>query len=1036
MRLWQGVWDSRGKFFLWAEDSKRARDRTAIDGTTTTHPFACAPEELATGISELGFDLTETTEITLLLPSDATGPTASPRIAVGDSAAQRTLRKWSFPALTLTPLEAASVLTSLPKEPTDTFRFDHSLSFWREATCFILELLARGRFLPGVSRAGPTARAIWQPVAAEDADQNRLGTLVSSIPPLCLALESERNDPAFIIDSFVQEVVNALIRSFIRAQPLHSSIAEEPIAHKFPLATQWLSALSSGDGALSGDQLDFRGLEQKLKVWAGKFFGSSQKFTLQTALQIHAPAPRPDDTSEARWQVEFLVRSVHDESQALPARELWNGTLGFLANTDHNWEEIEQLLLTDLGRISDHVPAIRMALLKEPYPTHATLSTREAYSFMREAARLTELSGVGVIYPEWWNRLEASVGLRLRVNAPELPRATVATASVIGSKELLSFDWEIALGNSTLTVEKFQELVEKHSPLVEVDGTWIELPPERVAATLAFIEKQKKKSSLTALEALRLGLTIEAHDEIFPIIGFTASGWIRQLLDTNQSPLTLIEQPEKFQGQLRPYQREGISWLDFLSRANVGGCLADDMGLGKTIQFLALILHEQGQSAKKLDPTLLVVPMSILDNWYREATRFAPTLKLYLHHGPERLVGQSFFQTVEQADLVLTTYSLIYRDEQLFQRVRWERIALDEAQNIKNLSTKQTQAVRALCRNQLSDSDRERECRRLVLTGTPLENHLEELWSVFDFLNPGILGSVAEFRSRFAVPIERDRDRDAAQALSRVIRPFVLRRLKTDSKVISDLPEKIEIDEHTGLTNEQAALYQKMLNSMLTQIDKSSGIHRKGLVLSTITKLKQICNHPTLLLHDNTDLGERSAKVNRLSELIEVILSEKDKLLVFTQYAQMGHLLKPFLEEQFNQEVLFLHGSLPRAARDEVITKFQKKDGPSLFILSLKAGGLGLNLTEANQVIHFDQWWNPAVHEQATDRAYRIGQKRNVQVRTFICKGTLEERIHQMLQSKKDLAEQIVGATKNIITEMSTDELQSLLSLSAEYLAG
>jgi SNF2 family DNA or RNA helicase len=479
-----------------------------------------------------------------------------------------------------------------------------------------------------------------------------------------------------------------------------------------------------------------------------------------------------------------------------------------------------------------------------------------------------------------------------------------------------------------------------------------------------------------------------------------------------------------------------MSWLYFLNSLGMGACLADDMGLGKTIQFLALLLAEREMvtTSRRPDPTLLIVPMSTLNNWVNEITTFTPNLNAYLHHGQFRHLGSEFTKRIKNSDIVITTYSLAFRDEAFIGDTNWGRIALDEAQSIKNLGTKQTQSIRKLVEQQIHNPQHTSACQRIALTGTPMENHLEELWSIMDFLNPGYLGTISSFRSKFALPIERYQNQDVAQNLNKIISPFILRRVKTDPKIINDLPEKIEMVEYIDLTKEQAALYENTLNNLFPQIDSSSGMHRKGLVLATITKLKQICNHPELGAVLPTKLSLNSGKLNRLEELLETIYQTDDKVLIFTQFAQMGHLLKAYLQERFGAEILFLHGGLTKPARDKLVEKFQSpnnnKNDFKVFVLSLKAGGLGLNLTAANQVIHFDQWWNPAVEDQATDRAFRIGQKRNVQVRKFICRGTLEERIAEMLKSKKNLADKIVNSSaKNIITELSTDELFGLLKL-------
>ena len=485
-----------------------------------------------------------------------------------------------------------------------------------------------------------------------------------------------------------------------------------------------------------------------------------------------------------------------------------------------------------------------------------------------------------------------------------------------------------------------------------------------------------------------------------------------------------IKPPSNFHGKLRPYQRKGVSWLAFLKQFGFGACLADDMGLGKTIQLISLLLHDRDkpQNASKIGPALLICPMSIVGNWHKELQRFAPSLNVMVHHGHERLSGEAFEQEAIRHDIVITTYSLALRDKEHLSHLEWEYVVVDEAQNIKNDAAKQTQAIKKL-----------NATHKIALTGTPVENRLSELWSIMEFLNPGYLGSGTDFRKNFAIPIERYRDSNRAESLKRLVQPFVLRRLKTDKTIIADLPDKMEMKVFCNLTQEQASLYEAVVQEMLAKIEESEGIERKGLVLSTLLKLKQVCNHPTQFVADGSALPGRSGKLARLEEMLEEALEEGDKALIFTQFAEMGTLLRQHLQDTLGREVLFLHGGTPKKQRDIMVQRFQEdRRGAPLFILSLKAGGVGLNLTAANHVFHFDRWWNPAVENQATDRAFRIGQKKNVQVHKFVCIGTLEEHIDQMIEQKKELAESIVGSGENWLTEMSTAQLKELFALSRE----
>jgi SNF2 family DNA or RNA helicase len=447
------------------------------------------------------------------------------------------------------------------------------------------------------------------------------------------------------------------------------------------------------------------------------------------------------------------------------------------------------------------------------------------------------------------------------------------------------------------------------------------------------------------------------------------------------------------------------------------------MGLGKTIQAIALLLQERETSDNGLEPALVICPTSVVGNWKREIQRFAPGLRVMVHHGSDRASGEEFVSMARTHDVIISTYGLARRDVEDLAQVPWSDIILDEAQNIKNPQAKQSQAIRTLPGG-----------NRIALTGTPVENRLSELWSIMQFLNPGFLGSQAKFRKNFALPIERYQNQVATERLKGMVGPFLLRRVKTDPTVIQDLPEKLEMKVYCNLTAEQATLYRAVVKESLERVGSAGeGIERRGAVLGALTRLKQVCNHPAQFMGDGSTLAGRSGKLDRLGEMLEEALSVGDRALVFTQFAEMGHMLRAHLQSLFGVEVLFLHGGTPQKQRDRIVSRFQRgQGGPPIFVLSLKAGGTGLNLTAANHVFHFDRWWNPAVENQATDRAFRIGQRRDVQVHKFLCAGTLEERIDKMIESKKALAESVVGAGEGWLTELSTDELREIMALRAE----
>ncbi|HEU5109844.1 MAG TPA: DEAD/DEAH box helicase, partial [Micromonosporaceae bacterium] len=703
------------------------------------------------------------------------------------------------------------------------------------------------------------------------------------------------------------------------------------------------------------------------------------------------------------WELEFALQSADDPSLYVPAERLWTGERvpGLPRRSD-------ELLLAALGRAVRLYPGLHEAL-QEARPTHLPMTTADAFDFLRNAAPLLQAAGFNVLLPRWAGRRALSLRMtaRTRESGPG-----AAAAQGFGLDQLIDFKLALALGedpDDLITDEDLAELARLKVPLVRVRGRWVELDDRQLRAALRVMER--REGELTAGDLLRE--VAAGGDDDLPLTAVDADGVLGDLLSGEADRrLAPTGTPAGFVGTLRPYQDRGLSWLSFLSRLGLGGILADDMGLGKTAQTLSLLLEERES------PTLLVCPMSLVSNWQKEAARFAPDLRVYVHHGGARKRDDELTAAVDEADLIITTYGTALRDVEALARQRWHRVVCDEAQAIKNSAARQARAVRAIP-----------AATRLALTGTPVENHLAELWSIMEFCNPGLLGPARRFRERYQVPIETIGDEEAARALKRATGPFVLRRLKTDRSIISDLPDKLEMKVWCSLTPEQAALYQAVVEDMMNRIDVSEGIERRGNVLAAMTRLKQICNHPAHLLKDGTRLAGRSGKLARLEELAAEIVADGDKALVFTQYAEFGAMLQPYLAAHLDRPVLWLHGGLTKARRDELVDRFQTEPEPMIFLLSLKAAGTGLNLTAANHVVHVDRWWNPAVEDQATDRAFRIGQSRNVQVRKFICAGTLEERIDEMIERKKALAQAVVGTGEDWLTDLSTDQLRELFRL-------
>tara|TARA_Y100001968_G_scaffold331657_1_gene387025 strand:- start:9992 stop:11947 length:1956 start_codon:yes stop_codon:yes gene_type:complete len=646
------------------------------------------------------------------------------------------------------------------------------------------------------------------------------------------------------------------------------------------------------------------------------------------------------------------------------------------------------------------------------------LSPAEAFVLVRTAASKLRDIGVGVELPA---SLSGGLASRLGIGI----KAELLEASegfTLG--ETLRWDWEFMIGGIKLTLHELENLAKQKSPLVNHKGAWIELRPNDLKNAEKFFNANP---SLNLDDAIRLTASEGETLMKLPVHHFEAGPRLQTVLDQylqQKSPEPLAA-PEGFHGQLRPYQERGLGWLEFLHRFDQGACLADDMGLGKTIQLLAFVQHLYNNQ-KLNGPILLIAPTSVLTNWKREANVFTPDLNVKEHYGPKRSSNPSTLKkNLKGVNLFLTSYGLMQRDSELLQTINWHGIVIDEAQAIKNPSAKQSQAVRELA----TKSKR----LRIALTGTPIENRVSELWPLMNFLNPRILGEENFFHQRYKLPIERYGDISSLKDLKRRVSPFILRRLKTDKSVISDLPEKVELNEWIGLSDEQKKLYRETVQNAVDAIAIAPQGQRHGKILGLLTRLKQICNHPALALKEkniNNEFLMRSAKLQRLNEILEEVIESEDRALLFTQFAEWGHLLKAYLEKQWQFEVPFLYGATRKTERQAMIDRFQEDPrGPKLFILSLKAGGIGLNLTRASHVFHVDRWWNPAVENQATDRAYRIGQTNRVMVHKFITSGSVEEKIDLMIRKKSELSKNIIGAGEDWLGELDITKLQKLVAL-------
>jgi superfamily II DNA or RNA helicase len=658
-------------------------------------------------------------------------------------------------------------------------------------------------------------------------------------------------------------------------------------------------------------------------------------------------------------------------------------------------------LLHALRRAAAAWPPLQR-ILDQPKPASIDLDDEAVADLLGAGAEDLARARVEVIWPA--DLRDADVVVRAVAAAPPADGFSLAT--------LLDFRWEITVGGDALSDDELATISGSRRPLVQVRGRWV-----RVDHVVLDRLRTRTTAPLRGIEALSAALSgsLVVDGEAVP---FRVSGALLDLTDRlramgrhHADPETVGPPPATLEGTLRPYQLRGLDWLAELSDLGLGGCLADDMGLGKTIQVIALHLrrHEPGGGAT--GPTLVVCPTSLLGNWEREIRRFAPSVPVRRFHGGERHLDD-----VKPDEIVLATYGLVLRDRPVLAEVAWDLVVADEAQAVKNPTTRTARELRALP-----------SAVRVALTGTPVENRLTDLWSILDWTTPGLLGPLDRFRRTVATPVEKYADPDVTARLSRVVRPFLLRRRKSDPDIAPELPPKTETDRLVPLTAEQARLYERVARDTMTSIRSATGISRRGLVLKLLTSLKQICNHPAQYLDQPGPLRNRSGKLTALDELLDVIVDEGDSVLVFTQYVVMARLLESHLGAR-GVDTLFLHGGLSARRREDLVTRFQSGEAP-VFLLSLKAGGTGLNLTKATHVIHYDRWWNPAVEDQATDRAHRIGQDRPVQVHRLMTEGTLEERIALLMERKRELAESVVGSGEAWLSQLTDDELAELVEL-------
>ncbi len=1012
------------------------------------------------------------------LAGDALLPATAEQVAIDVDVTG--LGKIAVNALRLKPADAIDLLTTLPDTLPATC--SDSVRVWTILAKIVVKSLSTQQFYPTLKHPTESYGATWQPLLGGRAEVEKLERFAHAMPGVCRSLESTKDvHPLRLVETFLSETTDALVRRSVANDSFFARVHQRPAA----VDVRWLSALLGESREVEGEAHELQQLYDDVHLWLAPITDTGEQANLRLGFLLREPAEGTE-----LWPVDFRLVGDEDEPTILTAPELWRQQASPLTSLGRTIAERQEKFIAELRRAMEYFPSIERIIHSEK-PTGLELTPVEAFAFMRSWGHSLEEAAFHVDLPDWASPEDSELSLRLSITptdelydddddvfdaaAPGEARngQPLTAGGRVGLDSIVRFDWRVAIGQTNLTIAEFESLVSKQSPLVKFKDRWVQIDLE--AARKAQDTMTKSASGkLTLGEAFRVAYGLAGDDGV-PVGGLSGADWVGRLLDqVPDAKLQELPQPETFLGELRPYQLRGLQWMAYLDRLGLGACLADDMGLGKTIQFIALMLMDhaaspspQGEktevretpveadspasaeasvstSGTEITPatanvvamaepvpdplpqergmaTLLFAPASVIGNWTRELERFAPSLRVLAHHGPERKHGEAFVENVKKYDVVITGYALAHRDLEDLKRVMWHRVALDEAQKVKNPSSAASAAIRAIPAR-----------RRVALTGTPIENHLSELWSIMEVLNPGLLGSPAQFRQRFVIPVEKMNDHRRGQLLREMIRPFVLRRTKSDPEVAVNLPAKMEMRVFTSLTPEQAAMYERITAEMLASVENASGIRRRGLILAGLTRLKQVCDHPALLT-ESKHIDGRSGKAERLVDMLEEVLGEGEAALVFTQYREMGHLLEELIRKRLDHDPLFLHGGVPVKDRDTMIETFQKAGSKQrIFILSLRAGGLGLNLTAANHVFHYDRWWNPAVEAQATDRAHRIGQNKIVQVHKFVSIGTVEERIDKLLADKTALAENIVTSGDQWLTNLSTDDLKKYLALSSE----
>ncbi|MFU8787379.1 MAG: DEAD/DEAH box helicase [Methylobacter sp.] len=944
------------------------------------------------------------TLVSLLLPSTEDAPLPSPERQHVETDATVALQNWQVFAYPLqSPIKTINNIHFLCCLQAGNNRIGSDFLFWYYFSQSLKQIIVKDQYLPLLlsrkmgNKIGLYRR--WQAVSS--AYEGLIQTAITQMPIAC----SQHYQPESLLRHFAEVVIDELLSTAALEMP---QIFIKKVQYDF-LETILLDK-QGAEPLRTCQQLpdEFK----QWQHWQQKLLGTEAQSSLQLGLQLlEADAEAVD-----QWRLQFFLSSHKDPSLKLDLADFWAHKDHFHTLLQQQFgQTIEQQLLINLAQAARIYPKLWLGM-EGSEPDSVQLTLDEAFEFLKESAWILEDAGFKIIIPAWLTpKGRRRAKLRLR-SGSKAKSAAASSQSYFSMDKLTDYHYELAIGDESLSPEEWQQLVEAKAPLIHFRGQWMELDRDKMQEMLAFMQQKTAAPDMSVQDLLRK-LAEEADDFELDVHDSLAQ-MLAKLSDNSR--FELIDNPAQLNAELRDYQKRGVAWLRYLENLGLNGCLADDMGLGKTMQVISVLVLERGQGQQP-GPTLLIAPTSVIGNWQKEIEKFAPHLTTLIHHGSDREQdAEAFKQLCLQHDLLITSYTLARKDSKLLGSLHWHRIVLDEAQNIKNPVAAQTKAILKL----------EADCR-LALTGTPVENRLMDLWSIFNFLNPGYLGKQAQFRKTYELPVQRDNNPIQSAILKKLIQPFILRRLKTDKAIIKDLPDKIDNKIYCNLSKEQAALYEVVVNDVLTQLEEAEGIQRQGLMLSTLMKLKQVCNHPMQFFQDGSAFTpERSHKLERIGEMLEEAMEQGDSVLVFTQFTEIGENLERYLAKEKHYKTYYLHGGTPRNKRELMISDFQDPDtGPAVFILSLKAGGVGITLTQANHVFHFDRWWNPAVENQATDRAFRIGQQKNVFVHKFVTLGTLEERIDQMISDKQKMADSIVGNDESWLTKLDNQAFKELIAL-------